>query len=254
MYRCGEAETGSDRHMWTVGVCASSGGDGGNAAEDSGDTWQSRFIKILPTLLPPTLSQSHSLPPPPAPTEVDQLMIRPPAPNGAGLPAMKRRVQNCNGYGKVGVALLDSQSWNQLCRKLEILFIKRLLSEDCSRCADLCVEEENFRPQFPARDRKNDVRDEKRINKIHRVLIYDVCCHICSSSLRHTRSLLKSFSITSMLEMCLRAMHSSPPRDFMRKMVYYIQYHQKGTAASFCKKKKSNISVHCNTDNITVFL
>lgn len=93
------------------------------------------------------------------------------------------------------MAPLDCQSWNQLCRKLEILFIKRLLSEDCSRCVDLCVEEENFRLQFQARDRKNDVRDEKRINKIHRVLIYDVCRHICSSSLRHTRHIKESLEI-----------------------------------------------------------
>lgn len=39
----------------------------------------------------------------------------------------------------MGVALLDIQSYDQLCGKLETLFIKRLLWEDCLRCSDLCV-------------------------------------------------------------------------------------------------------------------
>lgn len=55
------------------------------------------------------------------------------------LKLFKQTVENCYGYGKVGVALLDIQSYNQLCGKLETLFIKRLLWEDCLQCTDLCV-------------------------------------------------------------------------------------------------------------------
>ncbi len=94
----GEAGTGSDRDMRTLGLCVIAfftGWDGENASKDAGDTWASCFIKILPTVLPLTLTQSHSLPPPPAPTEVDLLMTWPPAPNVTGFQPIRRRGEFC---------------------------------------------------------------------------------------------------------------------------------------------------------------
>lgn len=80
------------------------------------------------------------------------------------------------------------------------------------------------------------------------------------SCFRHTEHIKESLQICYTSPRCSRyvcGLHILLYHGFVRKMVYYIQYHQKGTTASFTKKKekkrKSNISVCCNTDNMTGF-
>lgn len=77
------------------------------------------------------------------------------------------------------------------------------------------------------------------------------------SCFRHTEHIKESLQTFYTSPRCSRyvcRLHILVYHGFMRKMVYYIQYHQKDTTASFYKKKKkSNISVCCNTDDMTGF-
>ncbi len=161
----------------------------------------------------------------------------------------KQTVENCYGYGKVGVALLDIQSYNQLCGKLETLFIKRLLSEDCLRCADLCVSRNQrtfvwFQTAISflcPQKAQGALHDQKCVDNFHWVLIYKlsaVSYFSSCSSFRHTEHIkeaLQIFYTSPRRSRYACGLHILLYNGFMKKIVYYIQYHQKGTTA---KKKK----------------
>lgn len=152
------------------------------------------------------------------------------------------------------MALLDIQSYDQLCGKLETLFIKRLLWEDCLRCSDLCVWRNQrtfvrFQTSISClcpekKSRGALVHDQTHIDhfslsfSIHNVcrLVFASC--FCSKHKRVSSNLLY---ITSRDVCGLRVLLY---RSFVRKIDYNIQHHQKGSTVSLCQKKKNSISLY----------